>query len=325
MKSHDPHIVISDQEHALPYSKGLTASAIMATGLAPARAFHVAEVIEDRLREASRHSISRAELDAVILEVLTCEVGERYADSFAKWQMVNRLDIPLVILLGGSTGVGKSTIATMLANRLSITRVIPTDAIREVMRAMLTPDIFPTLHASSFDAARLIRHPLPRSADPVVIGFREQAAAVAVGIEALVQRAIDEGTNLIVEGAHVVPGFLDYQRFESHAVVVPLVVTVDDPEVHRSHFLMRAHETRSRPSDRYLDLFDNIRKMQRYVKSLALQHGVAVVPSYNLDATLSQIIDLVVGKAMEAVPERPIPNTQTKQGAKTGASHGGHT
>jgi hypothetical protein len=36
---------------------------------------------------------------------------------------------------------------------------------------------------------------------------------------------------------------------------------------------------------------------------LALQHNVAVVQSYNLDATLSQVIDLVVSQAFKAVPE----------------------
>src|SRR5919201_4933654 len=120
--------------------------------------------------------------------------------------VVSDLEVPLVLLLGGATGVGKSTIATMLANRLGITRVIPTDAVREVMRAMFSEELFPTLHTSSFDAARLVRHPLPRSADPVIIGFREQASAVAVGVEALIARAVEEGTDLIVEGAHVVPG-----------------------------------------------------------------------------------------------------------------------
>ncbi len=40
------------------------------------------------------------------------------------------------------------------------------------------------------------------------------------------------------------------------------------------------------------------------MKSLALQHGVPIVPSYNLDATLSQIIELVVGQAIEAVPAK---------------------
>ncbi len=307
------HVVVSDNEYQLPYSKGLMASAIMATGLAPARAFHVAEVIEERLEESGAAAVTREQLNALALEVLQLEVGDRYAESFAKWQMVQRLDIPLVILLGGATGVGKSTIATMLASRLGITRVIPTDAIREVMRSMFTAELFPSLHTSSFDAARLVRTPLPRNADPVIIGFREQTSAVSVGIEALVQRAVGEGTDLIVEGAHLVPGFLDYTRFAGRAVVVPMVVTVDDEESHRSHFAKRARETRSRPSERYLDFFDNIRKMHRYVKSLALQHGVSIVPSYNLDATLSQVIDLVVGQAMQAVPE-PSPK-QDKRGA----------
>jgi 2-phosphoglycerate kinase len=296
------HVVISDEQHQLPYSKGLMASSIMATGLAPARAFHVAEVIEERLDDSGRASISQSELTDLALAVLREEVGDRYAESFAKWQMVNRLELPLVILLGGATGVGKSTIATMLASRLGITRVIPTDAIREVMRSMFTEDIFPTLHTSSFDAARLVRHPLTRSADPVVVGFRDQASAVAVGIDALVQRAVSEGTDLIIEGAHVVPGFIDEKRFHGEAVIVPMLVTVDDEESHRSHFLMRAHESRNRPSERYLDFFDNIRKLQKYLKSMALQHGVPLVPSYNLDATLSQVIDLVVGRAIDAVP-----------------------
>lgn len=298
------HVVITDEEYELPYSKGLMASEIMATGLTPARAFHVAEVIEERLHEAGHPVVRRDELDALALVVIRDEVGAKYAEPFSKWQQVRRLDKPLVVLLGGVSGVGKSTIATMLAHRLGITRVIPTDAIREVMRSMLTADLFPTLHTSLHDAGNFVRTPLPRSADPAIIGFREQAAAVTVGIEALVHRAVDEGTDLVVEGAHVVPGFLNLDRFDGKAVAVQLVVTVDEEEAHRSHFLRRARETRNRPPERYLENFDNIRKLQRYVRSLALQHGVPTVPSYSLDATLSQVIDLVVGHAFEAVQNR---------------------
>jgi 2-phosphoglycerate kinase len=298
------HVVIDDKNYELPYSKGLMASRITVTGLTPARAFHVAEVVESRLHDRRQPRITVAELNHVVLEVLTEEVGQRYAASFAKWQLVAQLDVPLVVLVGGATGVGKSTIATMLASRLGMTRVIPTDAIREVMRAMLTEALMPTLHTSSFDAARLLRHPLPRGADSTVIGFREQAAAVAVGIEALIARAADEGTDVIVEGAHLVPGFIDEARFKGRAVVVPIVVTVDDEERHRSHFRIRAHDVRHRPSNRYLDAFDNIRKQQRYLKSMALEHGIPIIPSYNLDAALSQVIDLVVNQAVEAIPKQ---------------------
>ena len=312
MKTAQRHVVISDNEYELPYSKGLTASRIMATGLAPARAFHVAEVVEQRLHDLDRLSVTSSELTELTLDVLRDEVGDRYASSFAKWHTVRQLDLPLVILLGGATGVGKSTIATMLASRLGVTRVIPTDAVREVMRSMFTPDFKPTLHTSSFDAARLVQTPLPRSADPVIIGFREQVSAVAVGIKALIQRAVDEGTDLIIEGAHLVPGYVDQRPFEGKAVVVPMVVTVDDEELHRSHFVVRADETRTRPSEKYLDFFDNIRKLQKYIKSLALEHGVPIVPSYNLDATLSRVIELVVNQAIEALPS----TSKKKRGAK---------
>ena len=304
---------VGGHQYGLPFSKGLMASRIMATGLAPARAFQVAEAVEGRLRDLDQPGLQGAELTDLVLEVLRTMVGEPYATSFAKWQRVAKLDRPLVILVGGATGVGKSTIATMLANRLGITRVIPTDAIREVMRAMFSREIMPTIHASSFDAARLLRHPLPRSADPVLIGFGEQASAVAVGVEALISRAVIEGTDLILEGAHLVPGFLDRSQFEGNAVVVPLVVTVDDEEMHRSHFLVRAHDVRNRPSERYLDYFDNIRKQQRYVKSLALEHSVPIVPSTNLDVTLTQVIDLVFSQAIEAVPSDAVPVTATSK------------
>ena len=72
--------------------------------------------------------------------------------------------MPLVILIGGATGVGKSTIATQLAHRLGIVRVVATDAaIREVMRAMLSAELMPALHVSSFQADRAA----PRAAPPL--------------------------------------------------------------------------------------------------------------------------------------------------------------
>lgn len=295
------HIVISDEAHHFPYSKGLMAGAIMATGLAPARAFHAAELVEERLHAAGVTSLTRAELREHARQVLHDEVGERYAASFANWQRVNALGRPLIILIGGATGVGKSTIATQLAARLGITRIIPTDAIREVMRAMLSDDLLPALHASSFDTDRLVLKPVPPNADPVVIGYREQAAAVAVGVKALVRRAIMEGTDLILEGAHIAPGFLDLGELEG-AVVVSFLVTVDDEELHRSHFLRRPHDSRGRPMDRYLEHFDQIRAIHRYVTSLAREHGMPTVPSYSLDATLAQVIELVLTRALEAVP-----------------------
>ena len=208
-----PHIVISDREPGLPYSKGLMASQVMVTGLSPFRAYQVAEEIEERLRERGSTSLTTDELSQLALEVLTETAGDRYAKNFLRWREVEKLDVPLVILIGGATGVGKSTIATQLAARLGIVRFVATDAIREVMRSMFSPELMPTLHTSSFEADAALREPPTRLADPLIVGFREQTAAVAVGINALIERAALEGTSIIIEGAHVVPGFFDLDAF----------------------------------------------------------------------------------------------------------------
>ena len=301
----NPQILISDRDSGLPYSKGLMASQVMVTGLSPVRAYQVAEAIEERLRERGVPSISNEELGELALAVLEDLAGERYARNFQRWREIEALQVPLVVLIGGATGVGKSTLATQLATRLGIVRVVATDAIREVMRALFSHELMPTLHASSFEAGSVLRE--PPSKDEVVVGFREQTAAVAVGVQALVERAAMEGTHLIIEGAHVVPGFLDLEPWRERILAVPVVVTIEEDEVHRSHFAARASEHTSRPAERYLDRFDDIRRVQRYIKSQALSHGVPVIANYSFDRALAAIIDLVMERATERTASARVP------------------
>jgi 2-phosphoglycerate kinase len=297
-------IVMSGREPGLPYSKGLRASELMVTGLSPYRAYQVAEQVEERLLGAKVRSVTKEELDELTIEVLTDLAGERYARNFLRWSDIARLELPLVVLIGGATGVGKSTIATQLAARLGIVRVVATDAVREVMRSMFTAELMPTLYTSSFDADSALREPPPRPADKVIVGFREQAAAVAVGVQALIQRAAFEGTSVVIEGAHIVPGFFDLQSYEDRILAVPVVVTVDEEDLHRSHFVARSADSSSRPFERYIKGFANIRKVQKYIKSQALSHAVPVIPNYSLDQALASVIDLVVERATTATHGR---------------------
>ena len=104
--------------------------------------------------------------------------------------------------------------------------------------------------------------------------------------------------------------------------MVQLLVSVDDEDVHRSHFVARGASTGSRPTERYLELFDNIRRIHGYLMSMAEEHGVPVVRSFSLDTTLVEVIDLVVSEAVRNVPEAREPSDLPVVGGATTRRNG---
>jgi 2-phosphoglycerate kinase len=306
MASREPRrsiVFVREGEYGLPYSKGLMANAIAASGLRPLRAYRIAEIIEDRLLEDRRGSISTKDLRELARQVLLDEEGQDRAEAYEKWETATHLDRPLVILIGGGTGAGKSTLATQLGARLGIPRVLSTDAIREVLKGVFSQEFQPTLYTSSFDAAGVVKGKVSAGDDDVLLGFRDQAAAVAAGVESMIRRAVTEQTDQIIEGAHIVPGLLNLEPFRADAVIVQVVIVVEDEKLHRGHFQVRAHDTRARPVERYLAHFDNIRKIQAHIRSQAEASGVPVVSNETLDASLSAVIDIVIEAAVDAAQD----------------------
>ena len=292
-------IMLSDKRHGLPFSKGLLAASFTATGLAPSRAYAVAAAIQDELRERDETTISINRLRELSAEYLERMEGTEYAERYVRLRELSKLDRPLIVLIGGTTGVGKSTIATEIAHRLGITRISSTDSIREVMRGIFTPDLMPAIHESAFNAWQSLRVPVPQGANPVIVGFREQTAAVTTGVKAIIDRAVTEGENLVVEGIHLVPGYLDPSSF-ANARVAQLVIGVADEEAHMSHFYIREVQTDgTRPLDRYRQNFASIRVLGGYIEDLAREHGIPVVMSHQLDRTVAQVLEHIVSAATE--------------------------
>lgn len=287
-----PGVVVVRSDYGLPYSKGLMAQSIMATGVPPERSFALARAIEERLVESGRAEISVVELRRLAEDVLRAEEGEPATSRFQQWWQLGKLERPLVVLLGGVTGVGKSTVATQIAARLGITRVVATDQVRQVVRAFFSHDFMPAVHHSSFDVARALGGRSVDGAHATVAGFLRQVEDITPGIDALLERAVSEDTPLVVEGVHLLPKPPD-PELRRRAVVAQALLAVRDMDSHRAHFHMRGVQA-SRPPQRYLEAFDRIRALQDYLIERAEEAGVAIVDETGLEPTLKRVLEVVL-------------------------------
>ena len=283
----DISVTGSGQER--PFSKGILSQSLLAAAIDPNEAFDVAREIERDLLERGIQKIEQRDLRRLSYEVLARQAGPQTAERYLVWRRYQDPDRPVIILLGGATGVGKTSLGLEVAHRLGIGRVLSTDAIRQIMRIMLSQDLVPALHASSFNAHQTLP-PESLGEDPVIEGFRSQAASVSVGVRATIDRAVAENVSLVLDGVSIAPGLIDLEAYAGLAHVFFLVVATLDEEAFSGRFASRAVGTQRRPSRRYLENLDAILSIQDHILDLADRYDVPIVDNISFDRSVLFII-----------------------------------
>jgi 2-phosphoglycerate kinase len=166
------------------------------------------------------------------------------------------------------------------------------------MRAFFSREFMPAIHYSSFEAGRATAEEGEEHDDigkAVVDGFLEQTRDVLVGVAASIDRALQEGWSMVLEGVHLVPGMLPPIE---NALVVQCVLAINDTEAHASHFWIRDNDSEGmRPSEKYLECFDDIRLVQEYILGRAQRHEVPVIQNANIEEAVVEVMELVLNAA----------------------------
>lgn len=269
---------------------------LMGTGIRSWRAYELARLIEAELvRTHEEEAVSSGRLFGVAASVLAQHEGEDAVRRLRRFQALQELDQPLIVLVGGATGTGKSTVTTEVAHRLGITRVTSTDFVRQTMRAFFSREFMPSIHYSSFEAGPAVTVPDDEPTDPNLLGFLDQTRNVLVGVTAVLERALEEGYSMALEGVHVVPGLVPVS-LES-AVVVQCLLAIDSEDEHASHFWIRdATSEGLRPVDKYLEALPKIRRIQDYLVERAEKAGVPVIDNSRMDEAIDAVIQLVLNE-----------------------------
>ena len=290
-----PESPVVSLDAQLPYSKGLMAKALMGTGLSPERAYELARLIESALvRKHEELSATQDHVYDVAADVLAEHEDEHAVRRLRRFQALQEVDLPLIILIGGATGTGKSTITTEVAHRLGITRVTSTDFVRQTMRAFFSEAFMPSIHYSSFEAGRAPPFAEDGS-DAGVRGFLDQTRNVLVGVNAVLERALTESHSMALEGVHLVPGLLP--KTLEGAIVSQSVIAISDEAAHARHFYVRDVDSEGvRPVAKYLNALPEIRRIQEFLVARADEVGVPVVEN----ADREQAVDTVIRLALDA-------------------------
>jgi 2-phosphoglycerate kinase len=273
----------------LPYSKGLMARALMAAGVTADRAYELALRLQDDLTVRGEQRVDVDRLEELAHEVLGENEGAQAVRRLRRHDSLRDFDLPIIVLVGGATGTGKSTVATEVAYRRGITRVTSTDFVRQTMRAFLSQEFMPSIHYSSFEV------PGESGLGGVVEGFVEQTRNVLIGVRALIERALQEGWSLVLEGVHLVPGMLPPVE---GAMVVHCVLAIENEQLHESHFWVRdASSDGLRPVQKYLDALGDIRVIQDFILDQARSAAVPVVENGSIELSIGTVMELVLSSA----------------------------
>ncbi len=173
-----------------------------------------------------------------------------------------------IILISGTSGVGKTLLAKTLFNRFNLDHRLTTGMIREVIK-------------TETDEAYL--HNLTFNAEDHLDNFLKQSRRIEKATKSCIARCQREGASLVIEGNHLTP-----ELFYNLKVDVYVVLTNKDVNLHKQRILSRGLK---RPFN--AALFQKIRDIDRYLVEEAKKYAIPVVDNLEIGDTVKKVVKLV--------------------------------
>ena len=292
--SRERQIMVQTSTEKVPFSAGILSRSLQACAISSTEALETAKQVHESLQKGETTIIDHIALKEIVYECLKENCSQSAADRFISWRRFKGSGLPLIVLVGGITGTGKSTLTTELAYQLNIIRTQSTDMMREIVRCYLQPAEIPTLSYSSFEAWQGLTEDGESTLEcddaKVIRGFLSQCNVVKQGLEATIYRAIKENHDLIIDGVLVLPSQLELDIDQDQAIIIPLMLAVPHKKILKKRLKYREKEQPERTSSRYLKQLDQIWLLQSYLVKEAEEHKIPLIINDEIENALDEIL-----------------------------------
>ena len=300
-------IVVHTSSKDTPFSSAVLAYDLESYGIESSVAVSVSQNVLRQLNDHNFEEINSPEIDLLTYRCLRDDHAQKIADNFISWKAFENSEKSLLLLIGGVTGVGKSTVSHEICYKLDIPQIQSTDMIREIIRAYLAPPFVPLLQYSSFEAFKAIpdvksKRSLFKRGPPVVEGFLSQLSILQPALQSTINRALKEENHMIIEGVHILPTEINLEQAQNKAVIVPVMLANTNKSSLKKQLTRRGSEQPERPGARYIENLDHIWALQSYLLKTADNAEIPILTNASIKDTVSNVIALISQSVAEQFP-----------------------
>ena len=184
-----------------------------------------------------------------------------------------------IILIGGISGSGKTTMGNILLHSLEIDHSIGTGWIREILTTQLKKEDYPELFTHSY---RPITNITPFE------NFCRGTKSLLPSIKACIKRARTEGTSLIIEGVCLMPEIIDESLYDFFF----LLKGKQDVAQYKKMVFGKSHNTRTIYD---ADIKANV-KIEKKLISICKKTNTLIIPDMTVEERTTMIIEIMLKK-----------------------------
>lgn len=200
--------------------------------------------------------------------------------------------LPIIPIIAGIPGAGKTTIAKELSTALNIGLVIGGDALRSTLRSIIPKDDDEVLHSSVYDTWKFFGN---YSEENLISGYKSQAKIMNFSIQKMIaDRGLRDGESMIIEYLHFLPAQI-HAELLAHPSIILIILQISDKELLKNRIKLRTKYSHLRnPGERLITEIDKYFQIQEYLCSEATKYKLQIVNVNDFVEGFESILDYIL-------------------------------